>query len=758
MNVTPLVWWLFALALLLDVYFVWAWRRYRRMKQATMYNGHLSRWELVRMAMMPGAMEESGGLSEQLSADENLGVELGDVNQVEGIAQPIEMDSMAFDDDEDSTSSDNDEENRAVAWFKTLMLVVGFGLVSISLWIQKEGWEGGWDWGKWALLVAGLLAFIFGQRIKEEQGLPPWTKRFWNASSRWLDVKFSQILLLALSPILAVFASMAAGGGKLMNNVLIAVLAWLASICFAMMGGWRSAARKKVPPITIYIVALLVFGAFIIRFVDVSNMPIVLSGDEASAGLNAIEFIDGELNNIYRVGWNSFPTFYFYIQSIPISILGQTTLALRILSVVAGALTVGALYLLVREMFDGLTALLAAIFLATLHYHNHFSRIGLNNVWDGFWFVIVLGLLWYGWEKERRGAFLFAGLFLGLSQYFYVSGRTLYLFIPAWFVLVGIFDWPKFKRNLSHLFLLELVALVTFFPLARFFIENPQEFMAPMRRVSLLGPWLESEVQITGTAPWRILLEHIGKSFMGFTHIPLQFWYRPFEPILRFLPATLFFLGLSSLLIKLRQTRMLLLGIWLLTLGVMGGLSESTPAAQRYVAVAPVLAILVAYGLGVIVEELSKVWKSQRKLFSVLAVLAVLALGADEIRFYVNDYTPVSDFGGVNTRVAQRLADHLQDKSDKYQVFFFGLPRMGYRSISSTVYLAPHIEGFDVREPWGSKENPQPTSDHLIFVFLPEHETKLETVREEYPSGSLSEEIFREDELLYFLYEVSPDL
>jgi len=738
MNVAPWIWWLVVFAVVLDFYVIWIWRRYRGLRQLQIEiegDNPASRWELLLMAMMPEEQDQPE--NEEIDAEEDE-----------------EQDSLPS---TESPPNEEIEDTQTTAWFKAFMLILGFGLVALSLWIQKDGLEGAWLWGKWVMLLAGLAIFILGQRIKADKALPQWVIRIWNPILKGLGVQSHQILFLVLCPFLVFFASVWAGMGMLMNNALLAILAWIASIALAIAGGWQSISRGKISPRTLYTAGLLTLGAFIIRFANVSNIPIVLSGDEASAGLNAVQFIDGILNNIFRVGWNSFPTFYFYIQSIPISILGQTTLAIRILSVVVGALTVGAVYLLIKEMFNEYAALLSALFLATLHYHNHFSRIGLNNIWDGFLFVVILGLLWYGWEKENRAAFLFAGFFLGLGQYFYVSGRTLFVFVPAWILLVGIFNWKKFKRNFASFLLLELVAIVTFYPLARYFIEYPNEFLAPMRRVSILGPWMQSEVQITGTGPVRIILQHIGKSFMGYTHIPLQFWYKPFEPILRFVPATLFFLGLSSLVINIRQTRMVMLGMWLVTIGVMGGLSESTPAAQRYVAVAPVLAIVVGYGLSLIVEELSKSWKEHRRLFSLLAVVIMLVLGADEIRFYFNDYTPDSDFGGVNSRVAQKMADYLEYKSDEFQVFFYGPPRMGYRSISSIPFLAPHIEGIDVYEPWGSGDNRRPTSDHLIFVFLPEHEDQIKPVQSEYPGGTLIEEIFRENELLYYLYELSPD-
>jgi len=87
-------------------------------------------------------------------------------------------------------------------------------------------------------------------------------------------------------------------------------------------------------------------------------------------------------------------------------------------------------------------------------------------------------------------------------------------------------------------------------------------------------------------------------------------------------------------------------------------------------------------------------------------------------------------------------------------VAFFGGTRMGYYSISSTTYLAPHIEGLDFREPWGSANNPVITSDPVIFVFLPEQLDNLDLVQQDMPGGQLISEYDQQGGLLYLVYIV----
>ncbi|MEA2008265.1 MAG: glycosyltransferase family 39 protein, partial [Chloroflexota bacterium] len=621
-------------------------------------------------------------------------------------------------------------------------------------WSQSQTWSNINHWKTWGLLIVGLAFFIVGQRVNEGKELPSWIKYIGKKLGSGGKLKYWQIICLVLSILATVLASSAAGYEARMNNGVVAVMAWLASIGLALSGGWQSIPKKKISKRTTITVGLLVLGAFLIRVVNVSHIPIILSGDEGSAGLSAVDFVAGRTNNIFRLGWYSFPSFYFYIQSLSISLFGQTIWALRITSVIAGALTVGAVYLMAKAMFGERVALFSAIFLAALHYHNNFSRIGLNNVWDGLWFVVILGLIWYGWEKEHRVVFLFGGLSLGIAQYFYVSVRALFGFIPIWILLVGIFNRPKFKRNFLSLLLMGLMTLVTFFPLARFFTHHPNDFFAPIARVSILGSWMDNEIRLTEKFPWQIVLKQLKLSFLGYTHMSLRHWYKPEVPILRSLPAALFFLGIAALLQKLRETSAYLLAMWLIIMGIMGGLSVEAPAAQRYMAVAPALAISVGLGLSALSTELSKVWKARAKLISVLAVLTIVLVSADELRFYFLEYTPRSDFGGDNGMVAQRLADYLQDKPSGYQVIFFGPSRMGYDSIRSLPYLAPHIIGITYNEPWGEDDIPKLTGDYLAFVFLPEHQSELEAVQVDYPLGKLLIEKNHNDQVLYILYEV----
>jgi hypothetical protein len=169
------------------------------------------------------------------------------------------------------------------------------------------------------------------------------------------------------------------------------------------------------------------------------------------------------------------------------------------------------------------------------------------------------------------------------------------------------------------------------------------------------------------------------------------------------------------------------------------------------------LAILVGYGLDQIAVQVSQLFKRFGTILNYAALLAIVFISLDELNFYYFDYTPRSDFGGANSLVAQRLANTLQDKPSEVQVLFWGSPRMGFYSIPSLQYLVPDIHGLDMNYHWGSPQNPEPTSENLIFVLLPNHETELNTIQVDYPGGVLTQEFDHVGKTLYWLYEYAPE-
>ncbi len=614
-----------------------------------------------------------------------------------------------------------------------------------------------------SLILVGILVFVLGIFFGTDK-MPASVLSTLDRVNTSMRIRQDQLVMLVLSVIMAIIAQLAAGYGPKMTNPFIAVLAWSTALIFVVAGSWKKGEAGKYPPgaslrtcleTPLTLVGIFIF-ALLFRIIQPESIPVLLSGDEGSSGLAATQFARGETNNIFRTDWYSFPALYFTIPGLIIRVLGQTVTALRLSSAIPGALTVVAVFWIVHAAFGKRAAWFAAIFLSTLHFHVHFSRIALNNIWDGLWVTVGLSALWYAWNYERRNAYILAGLCLGLSQYFYTSGRILVFIMLVWLVIVGLSDRPRLKRALPDLGLMALTAIVVTLPLFIFFVKYPLELVAPLNRVGIFSrEWLNYTAQTRGVPTWRILLDQVMLGLGAYIYAPVRAWYYPEIPILRPSAAAFFVSGLAFSLIRNQKKFGYLLVLWLIAFGLLGAMSESTPAAQRYPAAAPAVAILVAVGVSEYGGLLERLWPSMRNLVSVATILTMLLLAAREVQFYFFQYTPKSAqiLAQDNSMVGYRLGLYLRRYPKDAVIVFLGGGRMGFYSIPSTQYLAPQFNGIDINTPWSTSENLKPNNDHLLFIILPNVESDIPLVQHDYPGGILSKEYSTDGTVLFYVYE-----
>ena len=591
----------------------------------------------------------------------------------------------------------------------------------------------------------------------KNESFPNWMRNLLEKPAQWLDIQVWQLTAIIVAIVLSIATHYMAGSGQVMNNSFMAWFSWLAAIGLVLAGGWQKNEFDLRPKWKLYAVAAgFMFLALPLRTVSIESIPVTLTGDEASAGIYAISFLKGNVNNPFISGWYSFPGLYFLFPAASISILGNTTAALRIPSAIIGAVTVGLTYTAGSVMFDKRTGFLAALALAGFHFHIHFSRIGLNNIWDGLFFVLTILAAWYAWEKENRNAALLTGLLLGFAQYFYPGSRVILGVVYGAIFFTAFFERERFKRLLGNIFLMTVVFVVVFLPLVWFYILFPNEYLASLSRVSIIGPWLTNQMQLTGLPAWKILVKQIALGFESFTYLNLRYWYRPEVALLRPFAAGLFLLGFCYTLMHYKSYRSISLMLWLLMYVLIGALSESTPAAQRYVGVAPVCLLLVAHGLGETGNLLEKIWGNTSRWVTIVLIAIALFLSVDDINFYFTTYTPrtASESDYTHGGVAQAIADYLIPMPKGTQAYFFAGPGMGYYSIPSISYLAPQVDGIDVILPWGKEGGaPVPSSKRTVFIFIPATVESLPQIQSIYPGGVLKEKDAKYGQPMVWFYD-----
>jgi len=603
-------------------------------------------------------------------------------------------------------------------------------------------------------VVCLVLALMGLTRFSLPRKLEAWLVR----SSQWFDTTPPWSLALLIAPWLSFEAWTAAGESAQLGLPYLSVGLWLGAICIVMLATWHRGKDQSHPVwkpswrdwALLSVIGLIALG---IRAWNLGSIPWVLAGDEASAGLRGIKFLDGSQTNVFGMGWYSFPALYFLIPAASIKLFGQTIAALRFPSALAGALTVPLLYLFARRVFGRGIALISASYLVFFHFHVHFSRIGLNNIWDPLVMVLVWGLLWMGWQSNNRRAFGLAGLTLGAGFYLYTSFRILGMMIPIWILFALVLRRKQLRQRLPGLCLMAVSTVVVALPLALFYSHHIDEFFAPMRRVSVLGPWLSAEMQRTGLSAAQILWSQVRTSALAFTTVNLRHWYAIDRPMLLPLQSTFFILGIMLMITRLKDLRYVWLALWMLGVVMVGALSESTPAAQRYIMAVPAVCLLIGIGLSQTVQWLTGLWPRRRVAFVALAGLVVAAFSWQDLQFYFGNYTPSHRFSDQNTAIAQSAGFYLASKQAGHQVYFFGAPRMGFESIATLRYLAPQVHGTSI-DTSDLTTAVLPLNGPTTFIFTPWNLDLVQQIEGLYPQGQAVLKMGDQGMALFVAYEV----
>jgi len=586
----------------------------------------------------------------------------------------------------------------------------------------------------------------FGQALWQLLGKDPWRLGF-------------LVLGLALSVYVAFVAEARSRARPFWDLFIL----WGVGIAFVLGAwlDWKSLWRRltrlfwQPPSPEGVLVVLLVLIAFLFRGTHLGSIPYVLSGDEASMGLEAVSVLKGQRHNPFVTGWLSHPTLYFFLLAAFLRVLGITTAALRLASAMISSLTVALLYLFVRRAYGRWLAVISAIFFVSYHYAIHFGRLAINNIWDPFFALGVFYFLHRGVEEDRLGDFLAAGLMLGLAVYFYMGARLIPLLLIGYLGYWLLRERQKIWQSAPSLLVMGLVAFTVALPLLVFFLHHPNDMMARWRWVGIFpSGWVQQEVQRTGKTVWQVLWGQFLKAALAFNYYPdPTFWYHPGKPLLCFFSSIFFVFGLVDATYHWRKRENVLLLLWFWAVIIFGGmLLENPPTSPRLVLAIPPVVIFVAMGIVRVAQLLQLALNKGRWMAVVLSLCLVLFVSYQSVHFYFAKYTPSHVFAGLNTEVADRMGRYLRALGPEYRCYFFGAPRM-YYSFATIPFLAQGVEGMDVVEPL--KQEPDfVQSDRVpVFIFLPERKGELAYVRRVYPSGLLREFRNERGQLLFISYE-----
>lgn len=491
-----------------------------------------------------------------------------------------------------------------------------------------------------------------------------------------------------------------------------------------------------------------------LRATSLETIPPVLSGDEASLGLEALAVLDGRRGNPFATGWLSHPSLYFFLQAGFIRLWGGTAAALRFSSAWISGGSAILLYLLARRFWGRGCALLATLYWATYHYAIHFGRLGLNNIWDPFWALGSLYGLTVALEERRPLPALWAGLCTGLALYFYMGARLTPILVAVYLAYWAWRERGLWRERLHLIILWGGMALLAALPLLAYFRRYPDQFSARWRWVGIFpSGWVAQEMARAGQSLWSVLGGQFGKAVLAFHAVPdPTFWYRPERPLLFFLSAVCFVFGLTYCLVHWRRRASFLLVGWFLLVIVFGGmLLENPPSSPRLVMAIPPVTLLVTLGMVQLAEWASLLWGRAKAGVWLVSLALVCLCAYQSVRFYFGVYTPQRMFSDDNTAVADAIGRYLRAQGEGVVCYLLGAPRL-YFGHATIPYLAPNALGVDVVEPLQAAEALSAPAG-AVFVILPEREGELSVLERALPGGTTYRHLDARGRTQFILYE-----
>jgi hypothetical protein len=338
----------------------------------------------------------------------------------------------------------------------------------------------------------------------------------------------------------------------------------------------------------------IILLAIFFRFWRLDQLPPGLHPDEAANGLDIFRILEQQdWRPLYSTNGPR-EALFFYLQAIPVMLLGNTILALRIAPAVIGTLAVLVSFLWAKEWFGRRTALLAAFLMAVTPWAVTMSRNGFRASMVPLFIPLVLWLYTKGFQTRRPVWFALAGGSLGAGMYTYLSFRLFPLALLV--ALLFLFIWRRrFLASYLRLILVSVVAFViVMVPMGIFGISHPDEIGARAGGTSFLNPDLNQG------KPVQTLIDTVVKTALMFNVRGDENFRHNLggQPMLNFFVGIMFITGIIISLTRLRQLKYLsLLAVFGVMLLPEVLTAEGIPHALRAIGVMPAIFALAAIGI-----------------------------------------------------------------------------------------------------------------------------------------------------------------
>lgn len=355
---------------------------------------------------------------------------------------------------------------------------------------------------------------------------------------------------------------------------------------------------------SLLLILAIVAVAAAFRFWRIDSLPPGFHFDESFEGLEAWRILtDPSYRPVFLTGNFGVPPLNAYANAVMFGLFrllggepGPT--AMRVTAALFGVLGVLAVFALGRELrrldptLSPAFPFLAAAVLATMRWHVHFSRMGIEPVMVPLEWAAAHWLLLAGWRTGRWPAFLGLGAVLAASLYTYQAAWIIPGLVMVTTLHLTLADRSRLRPLAPKLLAAAGLALVLALPLAVFFLRTPDLLLLRPGQIAITGQQAQSaglwqNVWATAAMFWPF----------GATGDLDPRRNVPGASALSLWLAVPFWIGLGMALWRIRRPAYSLLVVGLAGLLLPGVVSEYAPHFHRILGAAAPAALLVSLPL-----------------------------------------------------------------------------------------------------------------------------------------------------------------
>ena len=504
------------------------------------------------------------------------------------------------------------------------------------------------------------------------------------------------------------------------------------------------------------VVALTLF----FRFVYLSSVPVEMVSDHAEKLLDVADVENG-VTSIFFPRNTGREALQFYLAAATDALLGTgiSFLTLKIGTALAGWVTLIFVYWFAREVAGRKAALIAFLLAGIAYWPNVISRVGLRFPLYPLFVAPAMFFLARGIRRRSRNDFLWCGLFIGLGLHGYSPTRVLPLIIAFGVFVFLLHREARGQRKAvaSWLVASGVIALIALTPLLRVAVEMPDQLF--FRVLTRIG---ETERELPGE-PLVLLLGNTWNALRMFGWDNGEVWVNsvPHRPALDWVTAALFHLGVVVVVVRYIRRRswldlFVLLSIPLLMLPSIMALAfpAENPAPNRAAgAIVPVYT-LAAIPLAGMFDWIRRQWSSRlaRAAWTAVAGLLLLIAVGLNYRLVFVEYAGLFRRSAWNTGQMGEVIRSFATSTGSYRTAHV---------VAYPYWVDTRLVGIHAGDPLRDYAIWPPDLATLegegqaqLFILNTQDQEGLQTLRELFPTGTLSHFVPPEEGHDFLIYSV----